>query len=200
MNLQEKKELLAAQGITFNKSALLPEINKLIADNIGTEEDAERLWKAQIDQQGKTTNGDFDTFMQMRKGGAQGEKITNRAGTGGVNPYAFKQEERVADVLEVIEHVGPKGLSYRVKVAVKGASVGFVYTRKQFQVDDLVIVTCRILPAGVYLDADKDGNQRELVVPTGRKAAYDLTDIKMASIVRVQVAIAMKGVSFDEEG
>lgn len=151
------------------------------------------LSDAQIEEAYKrhteNSGGDFASFLAARKaGGRSQEKIENRPGTGGVNPFNFPEKEVLGDVLSVEEHVGPKGPINKLKIAVKGASVGFVYTKKQFKVDDLVIVTCRLLPEGTYQDADKDENQRELVVGKGRVAAYAISDIKAASVVRVQCA------------
>lgn len=141
------------------------------------------------DDEDESPNGDFASFLAARKAGGRSQgKIYNQEGTGGVNPFNFPEKEVLGDVLSVEEHVGPKGPINKLKIAVKGASVGFVYSKKNFKVDDLVIVTCRLLPEGTYQDADKDDKQRELVVGKGRVAAYAISDIKMASVVRLQCA------------
>ena len=195
MTLPEMKELLSLNGIQFAGNISLVNARQLIIDNFGTEADAERTLAAhhaQNNSGGGNTNSPFANFMSFRQGGGTAGKIFNRPGTEGSNPYNAVEQELTGDVLAVELHNGPKGPINRIKVAVKGCSVGFVYSNKDFKVDDLVIVTCRVLSPGVYMDADKDGNQRELVVEAGRKAAYNITDIKMASVVRVQVAIALR--------
>ena len=188
--LEEIKAALKAAKIAtkgLDEAALRAAYARMIEDQENDDDDDD-----EEEDVVNTSGRGFEDFMAARYTAGQGGKIFNRPGKGGKNPFLNVEQEVLGDVLSVEEYNGPKGLTNKIRVAVKGASVTICYSTKPFKVDDLVIVKCRILEPGVYMDADANKAQRELVVEKGRKAAYQISDIKMASVVRVQVAIALK--------
>lgn len=184
MKLALKAEGIATKGL--DEAALLIAYNRLQEDEDYDDEDED-------DDDATPTSADtIDAFLAARQGAASG-KITNRAGKGGINPMRFKEVSRLGEVVSCEATMTKAGKpTFKLQVRVIGASQGYCYSSRAFEIDDLVIVNCRILSAGVYIDADAAGTQRELVVEKGRKMAYQMNQPKFATKQRLEVLEAAK--------
>jgi hypothetical protein len=209
MNIAQIKELLTADGIEFAPRATAPQLQALIVTNYGSLEDGMRSYNELnggilepiivSDEQIEDIEVDsMEAFRKAREGNAQG-KIENKAGERGLNPMRFAEVQRLGEVVSCELTTTKKGKeTYKLQVRVIGASQGYCYSDREFQLDDLVIVNCRILKAGIYKDEGADKVQRELHVPAGRKMAYAINNPKFASKQRIELMEVAKAAKLVE--
>jgi len=200
MTKKEKAALDAAKAglqaagtsiVGLSDNDILTAYNRMLEDEEEEEEEDD-------DDTNPTAADTIEAFRLAREGQAQG-KIENKAGNRGINPMRFKEVQRLGEVVSCELTTTKKGKeTYKMQVRVIGASQGYCYSDREFQLDDLVIVNCRILVAGIYIDEGADKVQRELHVAKGRKMAYAINNPKFASKQRIELMEVAKAAKLVE--
>jgi hypothetical protein len=193
----EMKAALKNASITtkgLDEAAILTAYNRLMEDEDYDDEDEDD----DEDDATPTAADTIEAFRLAREGQAQG-KIENKDGTRGINPMRFKEVQRIGEVTFCELTTTKKGMeTYKMRVRVIGASEGYCYSKREFQLDDLVIVNCRILSAGIYIDEGANKVQRELHVAKGRKMAYAINNPKFATKQRIELMEVAKAAKLVE--
>lgn len=121
----------------------------------------------------KKVGNTYEDFLKAREAGSM--KVQNKAGDGGVNPYQYDEEVFLCQVTGISEQrkSAAGGTYYRTKLVHKQHGAVNVNSDGPLEEGAYYHVVARLLPPGVYMDANKAGVRRELHVPAGRHLIYN---------------------------
>ena len=172
MELNELKVKLGEAGVAYAGKSDEDIIRLGLTNSIIAADD--ELAKS-LGSKAKKVGNTFEDFKKAREEQGVGAKIDTREGKGGNNPFLVDESNVVCVVIGESEErlSANKKTYYRTRLQHPQHGSVYVNTNGPLTQGDYYSVRCRILGEGTYMDADKFGVQRELVVPEGRTFIYN---------------------------
>lgn len=200
------KAFLTAQGIDFAANATLAQLKKLVEENFGDLEDANREFAAMQANSGNSApKSIFDKLDEAREARNIGaEKITkvpfnptihdvNKLKLG-MDDKAYPFKTTFGEVLACTEFKSSRNNTlYNFTIEVDGVGLAYATGQKELEIGTFVKFQAKHLDAGQYAERDKDGKEVVLTVPQGRTICYQpLIGVKKVTKESLETTILIK--------